>query len=105
MTGLLTKKYHVAILDNEQNGFVPIIVGALKSWYHNKVIIKTYTNTRQMFEAVNLNKAINKPFDMAVLSPNKEAEQLVLKRVNPDMKVVICKDAYSLHTEASKVML
>lgn len=105
MTGLLTKKYHVAILDNTEEGFVSKVVGALQEWYKNRIVIKTYTDTRTMFEAVNLNKAKNKPFDMAVISPELMAERMVLQRANPQLKVVVCKDESSFKNETSKVLL
>lgn len=105
MTGLLVKKYHIAILDNDNNGFVTKVVEALKTWYSNKVVIKTYTNSRAMFEAVNLQKAKNNPFDLAVVSSELMAERLVLQRVNPKMKVVVCDDAKTFKAEASKVLL
>lgn len=105
MTGLLVKKYHIAILDNDNNGFVTKVVGALKTWYSNKVVIKTYSDTQAMFEAVNLNKAKNNPFDLAVVSSELMAERLVLQRVNPMMKVVVCDDEQTFKKEASKVLL
>lgn len=105
MTGLLTKKYHVAILENTEGGFVSRVVDALQEWYKNKIVIKTYSDTREMFEAVNLNKAKNKPFDMAVISPELMAERMVLQRANPQLKVVVCKDHNTFRTETSKVLL
>lgn len=103
MTGLLIKKYHVAILNNESD-FVSKMVGALKQW-SNKVVIKTYADSHSMFEAVNVNKAKNKPFDMAVVSPNQIAERFVLQRANPLLKVVVCDDEKTFHQEVSKALL
>lgn len=105
MTGLLVKRYHIAILDNEDRGFVTKVMGALKTWYNHKIVIKTYTDTRSMFEAISLNKAKNKPFDMAVVSSDLLAERLMLQRVNPNMKVVVCDDEQTFKKEASKVLL
>jgi hypothetical protein len=105
MTGLLVKKYHVAILDNDNNGFVTKVVGALKTWYSNRIVIKTYSDTQSMFEAVNLNKAKNNPFDMAVVSSDLMAERLVLQRVNPKMRVVVCDDEKTFKREASETLL
>jgi len=105
MTGLLIKKYHIAILDHDNDGFVTRVVGALKTWYSNKVVIKTYYDTRSMFEAVNVNRAKNRPFDMAVFSPEQMAERMILQRTNPNLKVVVCRDEQTLRSEASKVLL
>lgn len=105
MTGLLTKKYHVAILDNENGGFVSKVVESLKKWYSDKIVIRTYTDSHSMFEAMSLNKSKNKPFDIAVLSPGKVAERMVLQRSNPSLKILVCKDEQTLKTETSKVML
>jgi hypothetical protein len=81
------------------------VVGALKTWYHNRVVIKTYTDCHTLFEDVNLNKANNRPFDMAVVGSELMAERLVLQRVNPSMKVVVCDDVQTFKDEASKVLL
>ena len=105
MTGLLIKKYHIAILDESNNGFVTKVIGALKTWYSNRVIIEIYTNTHEMFEAVNLNKARNKPFDLAIVSSELLAERLVLQRANPKMKVIVCEDEQTFKQETSKVLL
>jgi len=104
MTGLLMKKYHIAILDND-DGFVTKVVGALKLWYSNKIVIQTYRDTHSMFEAVSLNKAKNKPFDMAVVSPEQMAERLILQRANPALKVVCCEDEQTLKAATAKVLL
>jgi len=104
MTGLLVKKYHIAILNTESD-FVSKMVETLKQWYNNKVVIRTYTDSYSMFEAVNVNKAKNKPFDMAVIGPSQLAERLVLQRANPSLKIVVCSDETSLHREVSKVLL
>ena len=105
MTGLLMKKYHVAVLDNNNNGFVKKVVGVLKTWYNNKIVIQTYQDTHEMFEAVNVNRAKNKPFDMAVVSPDQMAERLVLQRANPNLKVVVCEDEQAFRAASAKVLL
>ncbi len=106
MTGLLTKKYHIAVLGNEANsGFVSQMVSALRQWYSDKAVIETYNDTYDLFEAVNVNRVRNKPFDIAVMSPQQLAEKLVLQRSNPALKVIVCQDAKTFRTEASKVML
>lgn len=104
MTGLLIKKYHIAILDNETD-FVKKVIEVLKLWYSDRVVIRTYSDTYAMFEAVSINKARNKPFDMAVVSPEQVAERMVLQSANPTLKVVTCCDEKTLKTEASKVLL
>lgn len=104
MTGLLIKKYHIAILDNETD-FVKKVVLSLKQWYSDKIVIKTFSDTYAMFEAVSVNKARNKPFDMAVVSPEQIAERMVLQRANPTLKVVAYSNEKTLKSDASKVLL
>jgi len=105
MTGLLSKKYHIAILDSDDDGFVTRVVDSLLMWYSNKVVIQTYRDTREMFEAVNLYRAKNKPFDIVFVKPEQMAERLVLQRANPLLKVLACKDAKTLKAAADKVLL
>jgi len=104
MAGLLSKKYHIAILDND-DGFVARMVESLKSWYSNKIVIQTYQDTHSMFEAVNVKNARNKPFDLAVMSPDQMAERLILQRANPNLKVVVYHDEQTLKDETSKLLL
>ena len=104
MTGLLKKKYYVAVLDKDED-FISKVMNTLKSWYNNRIIIKSYTDCHEMFAAVNLGKANKNPFDVAVLSPDEVAEKMVLRHSNPDMKIIVCKDECSLKEEAEKVML
>ena len=99
MTGLLVKKYHVAVLANGDNGLVRQIIDSLYKWYNNRIVIKTYNDSHALFEAVNVNKARNRPFDCAVLPPKQDAEKMVLQRSNPALKVIVCKDAQSLKAE------
>lgn len=106
MTGLLVKKHHIAVLGNDKNsGFVSQMVNALRQWYSDKVVIETYDDTYDLFEAVNVNRVRNKPFDVAIMTPQKMAEKLVLQRSNPSLKVIVCQDAKTFKTEATKVML
>lgn len=105
MIGLLTRKYHIAILENGTEGFISRMEDALKSWYNNRIVIRTYSDSREMFEAVNINKAKNIPFDLAVLSPALQAEKMVLQQTNPSLKIVACYDENTLRLETSKVLL
>ena len=104
MTGLLKNKYHIAVLYRD-NSILKQISNFLNSWYGGRVVIETYTNSYQMFEAVNVSKAKNKPFDLAIMSPEEMAEKLVLKQTNPNLRVLMCLDASSLRDETSKILL
>jgi len=105
MTGLLIKKYHVAILENDEHGFVNKVVEALKSWYSDRIVIHTFDDTHDLFEAVNINKATNKPFDMAVLGAEKMAERMVLQHSNPALKIVMCQDETGLKRDCLSALL
>lgn len=104
MTGLLVKKYHVAVFSSDDS-FVNQVVTALKKWYDNQVVIKTYDDTYAFFEAVNVNKAKKQPFDCAVLAPRNDAEKLVLRQSNPNLRVIVCKDTHNVPAEVSRGML
>jgi hypothetical protein len=105
MTGLLVKKYHVAVLASANDNFMSQVIASLQQWYNDRVVIKAYSDTYSLFEAVSVNKAKNKPFDCAVLNPRQMAEKMVLQRSNPLLKVIVCEDTKQLRQEASKVML
>ena len=104
MTGLLNKKYHIAILDRNANILTEIST-FLNLWYHGRVVVETYNDSYQMFEAVSVSKSKNKPFDIAIMSPEEVAEKMILKQTNPNLKVLTCTDANSLKTETSKILL
>jgi hypothetical protein len=104
MIGVIFKKYHIAVLDDDIN-FITKMVSALKLWYDDKVVIESFDNPRDMFEAVHISEVNHKPFDFAVLSPNEEMEKLVLRQSNPSLKVILCKDENSLKSETSKIFL
>lgn len=104
MTGLFVKKFHVAVLDSDQGTFNGA-VSSLKAICNHKVVVKTFSNSRALFQAINLEQATNHPFDMAVVSPNQLAEKMVLKQSNPDLRVVVCKDAQTLRDETLKLLL
>jgi hypothetical protein len=104
MTGLLVKKYHVAVFSSD-DGFVTQVVSALKEWYNNQVVIKTYGDTHEFFEAINVNKAKKQPFDCAVLAPRNDAEKMVLRQSNPNLRVIVCKDAQNIPAQVSRGML
>lgn len=104
MTGLLIKKYHIAILDENQC-FLARIVNSLKGWYNNKIVIKTYKNSESLIEAVNLNKAKNNPFDLTVLRRKEYAEKLILQRSNPNMTILVCDSCEDLKKITDKLLL
>lgn len=104
MTGLLLKKYHIAVF-NEDEEFVQRILSSLKSWYENRIIVETYTDSYSMFEAVNTSKVKNRPFDLAIFNSDEYAGKMVLKQTSPSLQVLLCKDEASLKKETSKILL
>lgn len=107
MTGLLRNKYNIAVLGNsrDNDGLVSQIVSVLNKLYNHRIVINTYQDSYTLFEAVGVGNAKNKPVDLAVLTPGNDAEQMILKQSNPNLKVIICKDTSTLKDEASKAML
>jgi hypothetical protein len=104
MTGLLKQKYHVAILDDDEN-FIATAVSSLKSFYNKRIVIRTYKDSKSMFEAINSNKAKDCPFDLAVLSPREYAERPIIRHSKPEMKILVCNDCNKLQEETSKLLL
>jgi len=93
MTGyFLNRKYHAAILGT--GGSVTNIITMLTSLYQNNIVIEIYNNSKDLFEAINLSKSTNKPFDMAYLDEtNNFAEKLILKQTVPSLKIfTYCKE-------------
>jgi hypothetical protein len=106
MTGLFIRKYHVAIYD-ENEEFINRITDALKSWYDNRIVIESYNNSNHMFQAVNMSKAENRPFDLAIFSSNdiSKTKQMILKHTCPNLPVVLFKNEEKLQIDASKFLL
>ncbi len=104
MTGLFVKKYHVAVLEDDK-AFVSQIVAAFKSWYHNRIVIETYTDSNKMFEGINACKARKCPYDLTVMGTNDVAEKAILHQTDPKMPVLLCKNISTLRQEASKFLL
>jgi hypothetical protein len=104
MTGLFVKKYHVAILEENQ-AFVSSMVSALKSWYNSRIVVETYSDSIKMFEGINNSKAKHRPFDLTVIGINCVAEKAILNQTEPKMPVLLCKDLTTLRKEASKFLL
>lgn len=105
MTGLFVKKYHVAIFD-EDGDSIERITNALISLYENRIVIESYTNSTNMFQAVNMCNAKNRPFDLAIFgSKNAKTKEMVLKHTCPTLPIVTFKDEKKLQKEASKFLL
>lgn len=106
MTGLFIKKYYVAIYDENEDS-INRIINALKSWYDNRIVIESYDNPNNMFRAVNMSNAKNRPFDLAIFGSDDifKAKQMILKYTCPDLPVVSFKDEEKLHREVSKFLL
>lgn len=104
MTGVLKKKYHVAIMDNDKI-FVTKVVNALKEWYNNRIVVRTFTNSSTMFEGINFCKANKCPFDLTVMNTQDLAEKMILKQTDPNMMVLLCKDVEGLKHETDKLVL
>ena len=104
MTGLIVKKYHVAVC-SQDNNFVNQVVNAFRQWYNDQVVIKTYGDSHDLFEAISLNKSNNKPFDCAVLAPRRDAEKMVLQQSNPNLKVIVCQSTQNIGAQVSRAML
>lgn len=104
MTGTLFKKYHVVIMDDDQE-FVRRMVIALKSWYRSRVVIKIYSTPAKMFEGINMSKAKKIPIDLTILSEDDYAEKMILQQTNPEMPVLLCHDECGMKLQASKVLV
>lgn len=106
MTGLFFKKYHVAIYGENEN-FIKRISDALRLWYNNRVVIQVYTNSKHMFDDVNICSAKNNPFDLAIFGPDElcKSKQMILKYSFPDLPTLLFKDEEELQKDTSKFLL
>ena len=104
MTGVLLKKYHVAVMDEDPE-FIQRMVKALKSWYDSRIVIEIYKDSAQMFEGINLSKAKKTPIDLTILGETDVAEKMVLQQTDPKMPVLLCHDEVCMKAQASKFLL
>lgn len=105
MTGVFKQKYKIAVYD-EDISLVKRIATTLKSWFSNKIEIKSYTNSREMILDLNLAKAKNKPFDITIMGPDEwDASSIVLKHTDPSMQVIRYKDDKTLKKDTAKLSL
>jgi len=104
MNGVFFKKYYVAILNDDDN-FINKTINLLTKLYKNRIIIKTFKTPKSMFQAINISKIKNQPFDIAILNSDEIEEKIILNYSNPSLKVILCSDETSLKLEASKLLL
>ena len=79
------KKLYIAILGSGKDEIINM-KSAARSWYDN-ISIKTYQDSASLFEAINLNKLQNHPFDMVYVDYEKKAEKMVINRAIPELPV------------------
>ena len=105
MTGLFHTKYRIAVYD-ENKDIIRRITQTLKSWFDDKIVVESYTDSREMFVDMNLAKAHNKPFDMTIVGPDQGPEAaMVLKQSDPSMGVIDLKDEKALKKDTVKLTL
>jgi hypothetical protein len=87
---IFAHKLKIAIFDNTNNSSnKDKIFDLLKKMFGGKVLIEFYSDTKEMFVALNIAKAKNKPFDATILGGTEEMEtKIVLQRMNPSMDVI-----------------
>jgi len=85
MIGYFNKRLYVAILGNGKDE-VSRMKDTICGWYDN-ISIKTYQDSASLFEAINLNKLQNHPFDMVYVDYEKKAEKMVINRAIPELPV------------------
>lgn len=97
MSFMFHTKYRVVIFTKDIN-VINNISSTLKRWFNNKVSLEVYDDAHAMFMALNIAKAKNCPFRMAIMGPDQNVEaQLVLQHTDPNIKVVNYKDDSTLN--------
>ncbi len=97
-------KYHVAVYAENNKSLVKRISETLKSWFQNKIVVESYTDSHQMFVDFNVAKAKNKSFDMAIIGADEDrAARVVLKYADPNMEVIKYKDELTLKKDTGKL--
>lgn len=104
MTGMFYPKYHVAVYAENNKPLVKRIAETLKSWFHNKIVVESYTDPQQMFIDFNVARAKNKAFDMTIIGADEDrAAKVVLKYADPSMEVIKYKDETTLKKDTGKL--
>ena len=105
MNKLFKSKYKVIIFDTDIN-FINNIVKTLKSWFSNKIKIEKFTTTNTFLFNVNIENDKKCPYNLAILGPTEGKEfSYMLKKYNPNMKIIQCKDINKLKKETLKTAL
>lgn len=103
MTGLLHRKYNIAVLE-ENTVKMGIIIDLIKSWFGKRVVVKSYSDSKKLIRAINMNDAQNHPIDVAVLGPDEIAEKCLIQRYNPKTAVIVCDDYDTFKRDAYKIL-
>jgi predicted GTPase len=96
MTGLLYKKYRIAVYDPNIL-IVNEIVRNIKKMFNRSVVIDQFIDIKEMFTALNIAKAKKNPVDIAILGETDGIEtEFILHRTNLNMEIIKYKDIDSL---------
>lgn len=104
MIGSVFKKYHIAVF-SEDEAILNKITSSLRTWFKRKIIIKSCNDTKKMFLAVNTAKQSKYPIDLTIIGATKEEWGIdpILKKINPNMKVIKYTDDDSLKSQTTKL--
>jgi len=86
MIGYFNRKLYVAILGNGKKE-VSDMKDTIHSWYTD-IKVKTFSDSASLFEALNLNKLQNHPFDMVYVNNEQKAEKMIINRTIPELPVM-----------------
>ena len=86
MIGYCKKKLYIAILGSSKKELADM-THTIKSWY-TVIKIKTFIDSGSLFEAINLNKLQNHPFDMVYVNSDQKAEKMIINRTMPEILVM-----------------
>jgi hypothetical protein len=85
MIGYFKNKLYIAILGDGKDE-ISRMKNTIHSWYLD-IKIKTYQDSASLFEAINLNKLQNHPFDAVYVNSEQKAEKMILNRSIPELPV------------------
>jgi uncharacterized protein (UPF0305 family) len=98
LSKFLGRRFHAAIVDENEDTLAQAIT-EMKLQYKEDVDVEGFTNYRDLFLRLNVSKAKDYPFDVALIHEYQTNLLLsnILKRTDPNLKLVKYQDPKSIN--------